>query len=79
MNKQLGIALVAAVVSLSGAIALATPAEASIDKMCSPSDVSYGRQWVDASCRSEGYSGGTLSSCDNNGDGTITVGYRCNV
>lgn len=74
-RRKLGSCLTAGLITLAGATYLAAPVAAStVAADCSEYQQGYAQGWVDATC---GGSGGTVYSCNSNGDGSITITYRC--
>lgn len=78
MNRsKLGTSVVAALITLAGAAYLAQPAEASAAaaamKMCSDTQMAYAQGYADGDCGG----GGTVDSCEDNGDGSFTFAWSC--
>lgn len=78
MNTKRVACLVAAAITLSGASFLAQPAAASARLApCSSSQLAYANGYADGYCAGKGYSDGSISSCTDNGDGTISISGTC--
>jgi len=77
-SVKLGACLVAASVTLGGAAFLAQPVQASeLMAECSTADRAYAEGYADGYCEGKGYKSGSVTSCTDNGDGTITISGSC--
>lgn len=75
---KLGACLIAASVSLGGAAFLATPVEASTRfGPCSEEEQAFADGYAAGFCAAHGYDNGEITSCESNGDGTITISGEC--
>lgn len=77
---KLGTCLVAASISLGGATFLAQPAQATAPMApCSSADKTFADGYAAGYCAGQGYSSGTIDSCTDNGDGTISITGTCSM
>ena len=74
---KLGACVAALAVIGTAATVLAAPVPTASMKMCSSADRSYAQGYANGNCTSNGGSGGTVTGCNDNGDGTITFSWTC--
>jgi len=75
---KLGACLVAASMSLGGATFLAVPAEAAeVMGACGWEEWGAAISWANGFCGSLGLSGGLVTSCSSNWDGSISISGYC--
>lgn len=78
-NVKLGTCFAAAAITLAGSTYLANPASASaLMTPCSSGEAAFADGYAAGYCSANGYQGGTITSCESNGDGTITISGTCN-
>jgi hypothetical protein len=69
-RKKLGTCIAASLITLAGATYLAVPAHAANRFMpCGAADEAYAQGYADGYCTGQGSHGGTVTSCNNPGDG----------
>lgn len=77
-SLKIGACLAAAAVVGITSAALAAPSNTVSMKPCGQLNVAYAQGYADGACKANGSTGGgTLTSCTDNGDGTLTISYTC--
>ena len=74
---KLGTCLAATAIIGAASTALARSSENANPVACSSTDRSYADGYANGNCTSNGGSGGTVTSCTDNGNGTITFSWYC--
>ena len=75
-RTKLGLSAFAFALNAIAASALLTPARAMSLQQCSTDQRAYAQGFSDATCASQGYSGSSVSSC-NQANGSFTWNFAC--